>query len=90
MIESDNIKMLILEEKLFLELRDNPVASAENFKKKYKELNINHSRLYRKIINYQIKKYGSSLNNSTYINPEDYKKRSIVMKNLRYAKRHKN
>lgn len=88
MNEADNIKMLILEEKLFAEIKDTSILSAENFKKKYKELNINHSRIYRKIINYQIKKYGLSLNSSSYINQEDYKKRSIAMKNLRYVKRH--
>ena len=88
MNEADNIKMLILEEQLFAEIKDTSILSAENFKKKYKELNINHSRIYRKIINYLIKKYGLSLNSSSYINQEDYKKRSIAMKNLRYVKRH--
>lgn len=88
MNEADNIKMFILEEKLFAEIKDTSILSAENFKKKYKELNIDHSRVYRKIINYQIKKYGLSLNSSSYINQEDYKKRSIAMKNLRYVKRH--
>lgn len=54
----------IKEKIIFENEKDNPFRNAETFRKKVKELyNIeaDYSDIYRKIINYQLKKYGCML-----------------------------
>ena len=57
----------ILEQQIFDELKNTPIRSSEYFRKKYQGSDIDYSRLYRRIINYQIKEYGCSLNTNNYI-----------------------
>jgi len=54
-----------------------------DLQKKYKDVNI--SELHRKIVNYQVEKYGTSLNNEI-ANRMDYK---VKMMKIRNAKRRK-
>lgn len=67
-------KQGVLEEKLFKELKDNAVVNSEKFRKKYKDVDIDHFRLYRRIINYQIKKYGCSLE-SDFVHVPSYEEK---------------
>lgn len=88
----NEFKQRVLEEKLFLELKDKSVVNSDKFRKEYKGLNINHSRLYVRIINYQVKKYGCSLDNDKFIQkiPEEEMKVFIQRKRQRdYYRRNK-
>ena len=53
----------VLEQQIFDELKDRSIKSSEYFRRKYEGANINYSRLYRRIVNYQIKEYGGTLEN---------------------------
>jgi len=75
----DEFKQRVLEEQLFNELKDKALVNSEVFKKKYKDIDIDHSRLYRRIVNYQVKKYGSTLDSSFVYKPS-YNER------MKYAK----
>ena len=62
----------VLEQQIFDELKDTSLRSAEYFKAKYQGTDIDYSRLYRRIVNYQISTYGCSLNGDTYIRKKTY------------------
>lgn len=62
-MENRDFKQRVLEEQIFDELKDTSIKSSEYFRRKYEGADINYSRIYRRIVNYQIKEYGSSLNN---------------------------
>lgn len=42
--------------------KDSEIASAQLFKAKYIDYNIDHTKVYKRIINYRISKYGNSFN----------------------------
>lgn len=67
-----------IEQYIFNELKDCGLKNSEYIKRKYQGLNINYSRLYRRIINYQIKVYGYSLNgdSSNFFTTKDYYKKA--------------
>lgn len=48
------------EAKIFNELKDTSFAGINDIKKKYPNLDIDYYNVYRKILNYRIKKYGTS------------------------------
>lgn len=51
---------LFLEEKVFNELKDDYFGGIKHMKSMYKDLPIDYDAVYRRIINYRIKKYGTS------------------------------
>lgn len=54
-------KNLLLEIFLINQYRDKSITP-NSLRQKYKNLNLDISKIYREIVNYQIKKYGVSLN----------------------------
>ncbi|MBQ6631550.1 MAG: hypothetical protein IJH55_05365, partial [Romboutsia sp.] len=67
MSKKEEFKKNLMEQQLFNELKDIPFRNSEYIFKKYQGLDINHSRLYRRIVNYQIKTYGEQLCNARYV-----------------------
>lgn len=59
MNNKEEFKRLLKEQELFDKLKDKYVT-CEYINGTYCDLDIDHSRLYRRIVNYKIKKYGSS------------------------------
>ena len=70
----EDIRQRVLEQQIFNEVKDGSICNINYIKWKYQGLNINYSRLYRRIINYQIKIYGRSLNDR-YNTIENYENR---------------
>ena len=60
-MKKEEFKNNIMECQLFDELKDLPFRNSEYIRKKYQGLDINFSRLWRRIVNYQIKTYGEQL-----------------------------
>lgn len=60
----EEFKKRILEEKVFNELKDSYIKNIEVMRKQYKGYNIDFTDVYRRIVNYQVKKYGQSLHSS--------------------------
>lgn len=54
-------KNLLLEIFLINQYKDKSITP-NSLRQKYKNLNLDISKIYREIVNYQIKKYGVSLN----------------------------
>lgn len=78
------------EEYLFTKYKDKNVYSAIKFRGEIKDYkNVDASALYKRIINYQIKKYGTSLNGSkgTYIPIEKINARAQTRKKSRNKQR---
>lgn len=63
-MERNEFNQKVMEQSIFDELKDCSLRNSEHLRKKYEGLDIDFTRLYRRIINYQIKVYGCSLNNS--------------------------
>lgn len=57
-----DFRQRVLEQQIFDELKDTSIKSSEYFRKKYNGADIDCTRLYRRIVNYQIKEYGTTLN----------------------------
>ena len=80
-----------VEELLFHQYKDQPLTSAKKFKnditKNFEYVNC--SDLYRRIVNYQIEKYGCALNVRTYEENrrEECIRASIQAKQRRYSRR---
>ena len=66
-MKKEIFKELLLEQKIFEEEKDKNLYNAEKFRKKYKDYPIDHTRLYTRIINYQVKTYGMSIS-SDFVN----------------------
>lgn len=80
----------VLEQQIFDELKDTSIKSSEYFRRKYNGADIDYTRLYRRIVNYQIQEYGNTLNN--YIvskTREDLLKEHQNARNRRYQRRNK-
>lgn len=85
-----DFKKRVLEQQIFDELKDTSIKSSSYFKSKYQGADIDFSRLYRRIVNYQIQEYGCTLNN--YIprkNREELRKEAQKAKQRRYYWRNK-
>lgn len=67
-----DFKQRVLEQQIFDELKDTSIKNGKYFREKYNGSDIDFSRLYRRIINYQIKEYGCTLTTGTYINKKTY------------------
>ena len=68
-------KKRVLEQKIFEENKDEPLGNAEKFKKKYAGLDIDLRNLYIKIVNYQVKQYGVTLDKYADIPNRDERER---------------
>ena len=77
--------MSFIEEYLFEILKNKSFSNMEQFKKVVKEYNIDETTLYRKIVNYQINKYGQTLN-SKFVEYQDF---GVVGENARLRRYHK-
>ena len=80
----------VLEQQIFDELKDTSIKSSEYFRRKYNGADIDYTRLYRRIVNYQIQEYGNTLN--SYIvgkTREDLLKEHQNARNRRYQRRNK-
>lgn len=82
----EEFEQRVLEQQIFNDLKDASIWSSEYVRKKYQGLNIDYSRLYRRIINYQIKTYGTSLNDRSFPT-EDYEKRKNRINNRKRQRR---
>ena len=51
---------------IYEELKDAPFPGINYLKKKYEGLDLDLSKIYRKIVNYQVKKYGESFTSKKY------------------------
>ena len=79
-MNKEEFEQRVLEQQIFNEVKDGSICNIDYIKRKYQGLNINYSRLYRRIINYQIETYGCSLNDK-YNKIEDYEKKSNRIRN---------
>ena len=59
-MDRELFKKQLLERKIFNDLKDAPMTGAKYILNTYGE-NVDYSKVYRKIVKYQIKKYGRSL-----------------------------
>ena len=80
-MDREEFKKQLLERQIYNELKDSALTGAKYILNKYEGVNIDYSKLYRKIVNYQVKKYGYSLTipNKKYtgISKEEAEKISI-------------
>ena len=89
-MENRDFKQRVLEEQIFDELKDTSIKSSEYFRRKYEGADINYSRIYRRIVNYQVKEYGNTLN--SYVvgkTREDLLREHQNARNRRYQRRNK-
>lgn len=77
-----------VEELIFNMYKDTQLGTVSKFRSKFykKFKNINWYELYAKINNYQIKKYGISLNDRQYRDEEFYKKMKESASHWKYDK----
>lgn len=61
----EEFKKQLLEEKVFNELKDSYIKNIEVMRNQYKDYDIDFTDVYRRIVNYQVKKYGQSLHSSS-------------------------
>lgn len=61
MQDKDKFKQMALENLIFNDLKDSSFPGANYIRRKYQGLDIDFTRLYRRIVNYQINKYGTNL-----------------------------
>lgn len=64
-MKKEEFEQRVLEQQIFNEVKDGSICNIDYIKGKYQGLNINYSRLYRRIINYQIETYGRSYEKKT-------------------------
>lgn len=67
-----DFRQRVLEQQMFDELKDTSLRGGKYFKAKYEGSDIDFARLYRRLVNYQIKEYGCTLTTGTYINKKKY------------------
>lgn len=60
-MDKEEFKKRLIETQIFNELKDCHFSGANYIKNKWQGLDIDYSRVYRRIVNYQVKTYGSSL-----------------------------
>lgn len=60
-MNKDDFKKQLLETQIYNELKDSAITGANYIRNKWEGLDIDYSKVYRKIVNYQVKKYGASL-----------------------------
>lgn len=80
-----------IEEFLFAMFKDTELISAKKFKVKIKKYKVEDpTELYKRIVNYQIKKYGKTIGGITEsVTPEVLEKRGLIANKRKYYERHK-
>ena len=86
--EKEDFKKKLLEEKIFNELKDSYIKNIEVLRKEYKDFDIDYTDVYRRIVNYQVKKYGQSLHSSN--NYFHSMEECIKLSNKSNKRKHKN
>ena len=84
----EEFKQRVFEQQIFNELKDGSI-SINYIKSKYQGLDIDYSRIYKRIINYQIETYGCSISNSYnsfFKSKEEYKKASNYLNKRKHQK----
>ena len=79
------------EELIFAMFKDTELISAKKFKVKVKKYKVDDpTELYKRIVNYQIKKYGKTIGGiSESVTPEVLEKRGQIANKRKYYERHK-
>ncbi len=65
-MDKEEFKIKLIESQIYEELKDSPFPGLKYLQGKYQGLKIDISKVYRKIVNYQVKKYGESLTSRRY------------------------
>ena len=60
-MNKEDFKRNLIESQIFNELKDSAITGVNYIRNKWGGLDIDYSAVYRRIINYQVKKYGYSL-----------------------------
>ena len=66
-IDKKKFESNLMEEQIYQELRDCPMKNSTYIAKKYQGTGIDVYRLYRRIVNYQIRTYGEQLCSSDVV-----------------------
>ena len=66
-----DFRQRVLEQQIFDELKDTSLRGSKYFKAKYEGSDIDFARLYRRLVNYQIKEYGCTLS-AYYVTKKTY------------------
>ena len=90
MKNKEEFKRQLLENCIFNELKDSRFAGVNYIRTKYQGTDIDFTRLYRRIVNYQVKKYGQNLYKSNCLKTrEERRKDNIKAAQRRYYKKHR-
>lgn len=85
-----DFKHRVLEQQIFDELKDTSLRGSKYLKSKYEGSDIDFTRLYRRLVNYQIKEYGCTLTTDTYIIRKTYEeclRQAKQKRQRRYSRR---
>lgn len=86
-MERKEFNQKAMEQTLFNELKDCSLKSSTYLRRKYEGLDIDFTRLYRRIINYQIRVYGCSLNGADCVDTIAHKGRKAYQRKYYRGKR---
>ena len=79
MRDKEEFKRQLLEELVFENEKDTALICANRIRSKYQDYDLDFTKLYAKLVNYQIKKFGNPLGNpSVVINLYFAKNRGIL------------
>ena len=78
--------MNFVEQYIFETLKDKSFMNKNVFLKVIGEINIDTTKVYTNIVNYQIKKYGRSLNNCNLIDYPNFEKINQLVRSRKYQK----
>ena len=85
-----DFKQRVLEQQIFDELKDTPLTNCKYLRAKYNGVDVEITRLYRRIVNYQIDRYGCTLNvRVPKKSKEDLLREHQNARNRRYQRRNK-
>ena len=79
--------MNFVEQYIFEKLKDKSFRNIGVFKNVINNVEIDISKVYRNIVNYQIKKYGSTLCRSNEIEYPNFEKLNQIVRSRKYQKR---
>ena len=60
-MSKEDFRKRVLEQKLFEELKDKPLRNSDTIRQKVEGYDIDFTRLYTKLVNYQVTTYGEQL-----------------------------
>lgn len=87
-MSKEDFRKRVLEQKLFDELKDKLLRNADTIRGKVEGYDIDFTRLYRRLVNYQVEKYGEQIQSFAKVQSwqeETYKReRDRKKKNRKY------